>query len=676
MKTLKIYLCDLTYNTISVATDSFPLNIGFVAAYCKHKFGDLVDIELFKYPDDLEKALKKEKPDILGMSNYPWNFNLGLTFFNLIKKISPNTITVMGGPNIPLNDEDRQRFILKNPLIDFYVYLEGEEAFSNLVERVFEHRGNLEKMKLDPINGIVHRIDDKNLVKGLWLKRRTNLDEIPSPYLGGFMDKFFDGKLSPMLETNRGCPFTCTYCHEGHSLITKVNYFSTDRVFAELDYIGERAPKSVSHLMFCDPNFGMYERDLSICEHISKMQEKKNYPRYIFASTGKNRKDRIAAAISKLNGSLKFWLSVQSMDKEVLKNIERSNIKLDVMTGLAVSYSKLGLPSFSEIIICLPGETLESHLNSLSKLLDSGIGAITTYNLMLLNGTEMNTKSQREKFGLKSHFRVIPRDFGKLEQGDISAEIEEIVTSTNHMSFEEYVEGRIFHLLIQIIFNNEVFSPFFKLMNQRKIPIMNFFKKLKEEIELSPKSLNNFVESFKNDTCNELWDSEKELLNHVKKEENYKKLCNGTLGHNLLQTYNARAIKLLPEWNDFIFEMFKETLEYDVNNLDEKDMVNEINIFCLNRLHNIWGEDRTLNNPFFNFKYDISSWINNEKESELNEFKFNSPTRVDFKFSKQQNIDISDNIKRFGNTPTGIGRIIVKMGMVSKVLRQPLVTIK
>ena len=241
--------------------------------------------------------------------------------------------------------------------------------------------------------------------------------------------------------------------------------------------------------MFCDPNFGMYERDLSICEHISKLQEKKNYPRYIFASTGKNRKDRIAAAISKLNGSLKFWLSVQSMDKEVLKNIERQNIKLDVMTGLAVSYSKLGLPSFSEIIICLPGETLESHLNSLSKLLDSGIGAITTYNLMLLNGTEMNTKSHREKFGLKSHFRVIPRDFGKLKQGDISAEIEEIVTSTNHMSFDEYVEGRIFHLLIQIIFNNELYSPFFKLMKQRKIPIMNFFKKLKDKIQLSPKVL-------------------------------------------------------------------------------------------------------------------------------------------------------------------------------------------
>ena len=156
----------------------------------------------------------------------------------------------MGGPNIPLEDEDRSKFILKNPLIDFYVYLEGEEAFSNLIEKAIEHKDNINKLKQNPIDGIIHRIDDENLVKGSWLKRRRELDEIPSPYLAGLMDKFFDGKLSPMLETNRGCPFTCTYCHEGHSLITKVNYFSIERVFAELDYIASKIPSSISHLMF------------------------------------------------------------------------------------------------------------------------------------------------------------------------------------------------------------------------------------------------------------------------------------------------------------------------------------------------------------------------------------------------------------------------------------------
>ena len=119
MKPLKIYLADLTYNTISLATDAFPLNIGFVAAYCKNKFGEKVDIELFKYPKDLDRAIKEARPDVLGMSNYPWNLNLGLSFFKMVKKISPNIVTVMGGPNIPLEDKDRSEFILKNPLIDF-----------------------------------------------------------------------------------------------------------------------------------------------------------------------------------------------------------------------------------------------------------------------------------------------------------------------------------------------------------------------------------------------------------------------------------------------------------------------------------------------------------------------------------------------------------------------------
>ena len=58
---------------------------------------------------------------------------------------------------------------------------------------------------------------------------------------------------------------------------------------------------------------------------------------------------------------------------------------------------------------------------------------------MLLNGTEMATKAHREKYGSKTHFRVIPRDFGKLDDGSISVEIEEIVTSSNSMTFEDYV---------------------------------------------------------------------------------------------------------------------------------------------------------------------------------------------------------------------------------------------
>ena len=111
MRPLRIYLGDLTYTTLSLATDAFPLNIGFIAAYTQKIFGNQIDLKLFKYVGDLENAINENPPDILGLSNYPWNFNLGLEFFRMIRELSPRTIRVMGGPNIPQEDEDRMHFI-------------------------------------------------------------------------------------------------------------------------------------------------------------------------------------------------------------------------------------------------------------------------------------------------------------------------------------------------------------------------------------------------------------------------------------------------------------------------------------------------------------------------------------------------------------------------------------
>ena len=112
MKPLNIYLGDLTYTTISLASDSFPLNVGFVAAYCKEKFGKDVNIRLFKYIHELETAIKDNPPDILALSNYQWNFNLDLAFFHMVKKLSPKTITVMGGPNVSDTEKERRDFLL------------------------------------------------------------------------------------------------------------------------------------------------------------------------------------------------------------------------------------------------------------------------------------------------------------------------------------------------------------------------------------------------------------------------------------------------------------------------------------------------------------------------------------------------------------------------------------
>jgi len=666
VRPVSIYLGDLTYTTLSLATDAFPLNVGFIAAYAQKVFGNQIDLRLFKYVDDLEQAILDRPPDILGMSNYPWNFNLGLEFFRMVRAISPQTICVMGGPNIPLEDEGRTAFIKRNPLIDFYAYLEGEEAFAALITRAMEAGLDRDKMISAPIDGFVHRISEMEIMKGTMLSRRRMLDEIPSPYLTGFMDKFFDGKLSPMMETNRGCPFSCTFCHEGNTLISKVNYFSTERAKAELDYIAaavKRSPVLISNLVFADPNFAMYERDFEIVEHIEKIQRQQNWPRSIFASTGKNKKERIAKALRKLNGSMSMWMSVQSMDASVLKEIKRDNISTSQMMSLASVYQELELPTFSEVILGLPGDSYERHLRSLSDLVEAGIDVVEAYTCMLLNGTELMTPFSRATYKIGSHFRILPRDFAKLGNGRIAVEIEEVVSSTNTMSFDDYRELRKLHLMLAVVYNGGGFKPLLRLLRQKQVSIIALFQQLVARMKSAPMTVQSVFNSFVRLTKEELWESEEALRAYINADNNYEKLLKGEIGINLIQTHTAMSLAVMNDWAQYVFEtaatLLGDTIQGD---LESKLMFNDIRAFCEGRVHNIWGADRNEDNPCLPLSHDVASWTKSSLSTPLSEFRFVSPVIYEFRFPEAKKEEMAAQIQRYGTTATGIGRIMAQMG--------------
>jgi radical SAM superfamily enzyme YgiQ (UPF0313 family) len=671
---VRIYLGDLTYTTLSLATDAFPLNIGFIAAYAEKTFGNEIDLRLFKYVEDLEQAIHEHPPDILGLSNYPWNFSLGLEFFRMSRAVSPQTICVMGGPNIPLDDQARSLFVKRNPLIDFYAYLEGEEAFAALVACALQTGLDREKMKSTPIDGFVHRMSDTEVMKGTMLSRRRNLDDIPSPYLTGYMDKFFDGKLSPMMETNRGCPFSCTFCHEGNQLISKVNHFSIERVKAELDYIAaavQRAPNLISNLMFADPNFAMYERDFEIVEHIERIQQRQNWPRSIFASTGKNKKERIAKALRKLNGSMSMWMSVQSMDPAVLREIKRDNISTSQMMALASVYQELGLPTLSELILGLPGDSYERHVKSLSEVVEAGIDVIDTYTCMLLNGTELNSAFSRATYKIGSHFRILPRDFAKLGNGRIAVEIEEVVTSTSTMSFDDYQEARKLHLVVAVVYNGGGLSPLFRLLRQKKVSIIALLEKLVTDLESAPASVQAIFNSFVRLTREELWDSEEELRAFVSAGDNYEKLLKGEIGTNLIQTHTAMSLAVMNDWVKYVFQTAHNILAEDNTDGEiDSEIFADIEAFCLGRDHNIWGSDRDEDNPCVLLRYDIPGWMRSPLSMPLSQFEFRSRVTHRFGFSEAKKEEMAALIQRYGTTTTGIGRIIIQMGR-SRIWREP-----
>ena len=189
------------------------------------KYNDF-NFKLFKFPKDLSQALNKELPAMLCFSNYSWNFELAYKFAYLVKEKNPNVITIFGGPNFPLENKQREEWLRKRPFVDIYVVGDGEESFTKIVDAWYETH-NTDKVKQKEIPGCYSLVNDKLHKTGEFSPRIEDLDKIPSPYLKGYLDKFLvDSRLSPLLESNRGCPFTCTFCVDGTNSRSKVYHKS------------------------------------------------------------------------------------------------------------------------------------------------------------------------------------------------------------------------------------------------------------------------------------------------------------------------------------------------------------------------------------------------------------------------------------------------------------------
>jgi len=667
MSPLKIYLGDLTYDTISLSTEAFPLNVGYIASYCKKLFGSDVEITLFKYIDDLENAITDSPPTILGLSNYAWNHQIGLEMFKILKKENPNSICVMGGPNFPLDFPSQKSFLDRASDVDIYIPIEGEVGFSNVVKKslLVNTISDLRKNVLsDPIDGCITRQTNGEYKYSSNTEIRIKkLDEIPSPYLTGILDKFFDGKLSPTLQTNRGCPFQCTYCVDGNDAVRQVTQFSIERVTDELNYIAQHVPKTTNSMIITDLNFGMIRRDLDVCDVIADIQKEFGYPTQIQATTGKNSKERIIEAIKRVNGALRIWLSVQSMDQEVLRNVKRDNISIDQMLALQPAIREAKLPTMSEVIIGLPGETYQSHIKTLRDLLRARVDDIQIYTCMMLDGAEMNTPEYRKKWGLKTKYRIIPRDFAKLKNGKKVLEIEEVIVESNTLTFNEYVELRVLAFIIFVTKIGIVYDALFKLLKENHVDLFELFYKILNESNKAPKIIQNILERVRQATIDELWDSPEEIQSHFQNDIEYEKLLSGETGINVVQFHHAIVMsECMGLWTEFTENIARYLLEKN-KNLDEeleKKFNNVIN-YCKGLSQNTLGPSRMETNPEFVFDYNIISWLSSDNDSFLDDFKLDTPMKIRFNITQEQFDIVENKLEIFGNSDVGMGQVIKRI---------------
>ena len=672
---LKIYLGDLTYDTVTLATEAMPLNVGFVASYCIKKFGSNIDITLFKYIDELDKAIHDSPPDILGLSNYCWSHNVSLEILKMLREIKPDALTIMGGPSFPIDFPSQGKFMKEHPEIDFYVPVDGEEGFSNIVEHALD--STREKMREEvlqsEIDGCVSLDLNGKLKYRIPVLRIKHLDEIPSPYTTGLMDKFFDGKLTPMLQTNRGCPFKCTFCTDGKDEVNKVTTFSTERVKADLDYMVKMIPENTHNLLISDLNFGMYPRDQETCDFIAEHQNKHDFPHFILVSTGKNQKEKIIKAINKLSSSIRLVMSVQSMDKEVLTNIKRDNISLDHMLALSPSIKNAKLLTRSEVISGLPGDTYESEIKTLRDLVHANMDEIQVHTCMLLDGSEMATPAERKKWKFISKFRVLQRDFAELSNGKKVVEVEEVVVANDKMTIDEYVQIRILAFIIYVTGRGIVYDPILKLLREHRIDIFDYYLSIKDNMDTAHELIRDLFKRFEQSTRNELWDSKEEIIEYYQDDNNYQKLLDGKDGINVIYHYLAEVTsEYMDSWGDYILEIAKKLLqeskEYNTNTEEE---FLQISKYCHGVSHNTMGIDRMSTNPEFEFTYDVINWLEDSKETPLSKFKLEQPLKISFNLTDEQFKSIQDTIEMFGNTKVGRSKAMRMIAMAT-LWRRPI----
>ena len=421
-----------------------PYSVGLLQTYvCKYA----QDPDQFDFLPPVYKRLPVAaaveyllEADLVGFSAYVWNIRISLEIAKNLKARKPEILIVFGGPQVPDRGED---FLRTNPFIDLCCHGEGEQVFLNILE----HAAGRSWEGIPSVSYL-----DKN---GSFLtypraERLKTLDHIPSPYLEGAFDALMEANPGEqwliLWETNRGCPFSCTFCDWGSAIATKVFTFDLDRLFREIDWFADRR---VEFIFCCDANFGILPRDLEIARYVSGVKARRAFPKALSVQNTKNATERayqVQKLLSDAGLNKGVTLSLQSIDTETLKSIKRHNISSQSYQELQRRFTRDRVETYTDLILGLPGETYDSFVEGVSEVIENGQhNRIQFNNLSILPNAEMGDPEYQKRYAMDTvETRVVNIHGSLVESEDEIHEVQQLVISTASLPREDWRRVRAF----------------------------------------------------------------------------------------------------------------------------------------------------------------------------------------------------------------------------------------
>ncbi len=655
---MHIYLADLGHNQVTATSDVYPLGVANLATYTDAfiQSTEKLNFTIFREPDELKIAIDRQVPDVLALSSYAWNHYLALEFARYAKAKNPALLTLMGGPNFPLTPAEQECWMREMPQIDIAVRgptYEGERAFLYIIQRYLDVGQSIDGLMEEAVPGNLW-IDKKTdeFVKGGVVQRIIDLDEIPSPYLAGYMDKFINSGYFAMLQIARGCPFTCQYCNSAVKDNNKIFRHSYENIKADMDYLVARINPD-QPLCFADDNFGMYRQDEPVADYIGHLMDKHNWPRYIRTTTGKNQAERIIRVMRKVKGALPMTSAVQSLNPEVLKNIQRANISLDTFAKIQQEVQDQGMQAYGELILCMPGETKQSFMKAVNDLIETGVKRVSAHQLMLLHGAPLSNPDSREKFGFKTKFRVVARNIGDYTQNPV-VETEEMVVETPTFSYQEYLECRVFHLLLTIYFYEGNFEEAFQFAREEGITPFELISQMQQTLQEAPQGFTDMVDAFVKESHEELFDDRVSCETWA--YQHFDSLVDGGVGGNLLSKYSMMGrFLVLPEAMDFLHSTISGLIHPVEKDRKEKMLCTIIDYFRSVMLH-VPFTQTIEETPYWTTYYDLDAWRDGHYKKPLQDFVYSSRQVFETTLDPSTKSLIATRIETFGEHPSGLGK--------------------
>lgn len=495
--------------TISFIQPNFRQGPGGIAAYLPYSCGllwahaqtnDIVkenivlDRLVYSREPIQTLAIELSKNDIVAFSTYVWNRNYNFKLAKTIKDLNPDVFIIFGGPEPPITNPNIFSDIMS--FSDVVVRGEGEYIFTSLLES-FVLKNDYSKIRglLINQNGVV-----KDTGPG---ERIQDLNEVPSPYLTGVFDKILplEKEWNCTLETNRGCPYQCTFCDWGSLTYSKVKKFGLTRVFHEIQWMSDN---KIGYLDVADANFGIFiDRDNMIVDKLIEVQQNNGYPYRTGWSWAKNQQSEVVQIAKKLIKSGHFnnglTISLQSMDENTLNIIKRSNMGINKINEIFSECRKDGVPLNVELIVGLPGETLESWKRTLYGVFEVGQhDSIEVWQAQVLENAEMNL-SQRSEYKIKGQTVL---DYFPNGSDNEAPEFSEIVIETSTLPLNDMVEAYKLSWFL-MTWHTGGFSQY----------ISRFLRKYKDE------SYEDFYTKFRTFlNTSEFWRNEEEVMGNIMKD--------------------------------------------------------------------------------------------------------------------------------------------------------------